>query len=334
MSKIIIGIHGLGNKPPKKLLKKWWKKSIREGLKAIGHPRFFLRFELVYWANFLNPIPRNPKITDKKDPAFLKEPYTPGGSSIKKEPGRLRIKFLDYLERQIDKIFLKKDLSLHFSSVSDLIMRRFFRDLDAYYSQTFINIHGSECLVKDVIRYELARIIRKHKKKDILLIGHSMGSIIAYDVLTKTAPDVKIDTFITIGSPLGLPIIMSKIASEQKNRLIKKAKLGAPENILRNWFNFSDLKDKVALNYNLNNDYYENSNGIQVIDQIIYNNYEYNGRRNPHKVYGYLRAPEFAEVVYHFLNHGRNEKFIRLVDKLNCWLARLLTTKIRGKNEP
>ena len=43
-----------------------------------------------------------------------------------------------------------------------------------------------------------------------------MGSIVAYDVMTQYAPDVSIDTFVTIGSPLGLPIIKSKIVAERK----------------------------------------------------------------------------------------------------------------------
>ncbi|UCE07731.1 MAG: hypothetical protein JSW07_06785, partial [bacterium] len=268
-----------------------------------------------------------PNIKNKKDPAFLKEPYTPGQNVITKRPGKVRQKVLEYLEKQIDKIFLKDDLSIHFSSVSDLIMRRFFSDLDAYYSQTYINIHGSECLVKDLIRQQLARIIKKNKRKDILLIGHSMGSIIAYDVLTQSVPDIKIDTFVTIGSPLGLPIIMSKIASEQRQVLIIKAKLATPENVHRNWFNFSDLKDKVAMNYNLNDDYDENSNHVRAIDKIVYNNYEYNGKRNPHKIYGYLRTPELAEVIHEFLNCGRNKRANWLVDKMNNLLAILFSKK-------
>jgi hypothetical protein len=35
MAKIIIGIHGLWNKPPKKNLNAWWKASIFEGIKRI-----------------------------------------------------------------------------------------------------------------------------------------------------------------------------------------------------------------------------------------------------------------------------------------------------------
>ena len=36
MKKIIIGVHGLGNKPPADVLEKWWAASIQEGLAAIG----------------------------------------------------------------------------------------------------------------------------------------------------------------------------------------------------------------------------------------------------------------------------------------------------------
>ena len=32
MPKIIVGIHGLANKPEKDVLAEWWVKSIREGL--------------------------------------------------------------------------------------------------------------------------------------------------------------------------------------------------------------------------------------------------------------------------------------------------------------
>ena len=60
MDKIIIGIHGLGNKPPKDLFDNWWQQSIAEGLKRIGRPRHDFNFELVYWADSLHPVPLNP----------------------------------------------------------------------------------------------------------------------------------------------------------------------------------------------------------------------------------------------------------------------------------
>ena len=53
MSKIIIGIHGLGNKPSRAILKEWWQKSIAEGLNKYNYPINQFEFELVYWADIL-----------------------------------------------------------------------------------------------------------------------------------------------------------------------------------------------------------------------------------------------------------------------------------------
>jgi len=210
----------------------------------------------------------------------------------------LRKKVREVLEDQLDRLFLNEDMSINFSNITDLIIRHYFEDLDAYYSKTTTDKHGNEHAAKDLIRERLARILRKHSKKKILLIAHSMGSIIAYDVLTQILPDVPIDTFVTLGSPLGMPTIVSKIASAQKGR--KKKKLTTPENILNEWYNFFDPEDKVALTYNLRGDYGKNSHSVQVMDKVVYNNYENNGERNPHKSYGYLRTPELAEVIHNF----------------------------------
>lgn len=317
MSKIIIGIHGLGNKPPEKLLKKWWKKSIKEGLRAIDHPRMFFKFEFVYWANFLHPEPLSPKIKDEDDPLFIENPYVPAKHFIKKKPSKIRQKILDYLEKQMDKLLLNEDMTINFSEVTDFIIHRYFHDLEIYYSSTFINTKGTEYLAREVIRKKLAQVLEKHQNKEIILIAHSMGSIIAYDVLTQTAPELCIDTFITIGSPLGLPIVISKIVSEQDKQFKSEKKVRTPENVLRNWFNFSDLEDKIAIDYSIAGDYEANSKQVRVIDKVINNNYEYNGHKNPHKSYGYLRAPELAEVINDFLNRDKTKVMIWLNDNFN-----------------
>jgi len=300
LSRIIIGIHGLRNKPPRKVLKKWWKKSIREGLRAIEHPRWFFRFELVYWAHMLYPEPFNPREKDKENPLYLSAPYRPAKDFHKKKPGRLRKKILETLEKQMDKIFLNEDLSINFERITDHIIRRYFEDLDTYYKATIQDSHNNEFLARDIIRTELAKVLYKHRKKKILLIAHSMGSIIAYDVLTQMVPYIEIDTLVTIGSPLGIPIIIRKILTEQKNLTLKE-KPKTPGNIVNGWYNFSDLKDKVVLDYTLANDFKENSRGIRAVDKVVYNNYEINGERNPHKSYGYLRTLECSEVIHDFL---------------------------------
>ena len=151
----------------------------------------------------------------------------------------------------------------------------------------------------------MAEVLKKHRRKKILLIAHSMGSIVAYDVLTRYARDVNIDTLVTIGSPLGLPIIRSKIIAETVTNAASEKSLKTPENILRNWFNLSDLKDKISLDYRLGDDFEENSRQVQPVDKIVVNNYEFRDQKNPHKSYGYLRTPEMAEIVRQFLAYKR-----------------------------
>ena len=108
MSKIIIGIHGLGNKPRKELLEKWWKTSIDEGLNNIGKKNVGYNFELIYWADILNNKPLDENEADKDSKYYLKEKYFPGREDF--VPHKVELKsFVDqFLYSQFDKIFTDK----------------------------------------------------------------------------------------------------------------------------------------------------------------------------------------------------------------------------------
>ncbi len=77
MSKVIIGIHGLANKPEQKVLTDYWKKSITEGLKnvRVQNPRF--NFVMVYWANYLYRYPMHDNQAYQFDKLYNSEPYLP-----------------------------------------------------------------------------------------------------------------------------------------------------------------------------------------------------------------------------------------------------------------
>ena len=307
MSKIIIGIHGLGNKPPKETLEEWWLKSICEGLINIDRFQFEPKFEMVYWADILNDKPLNNLITDPENPYYLDEPYTPGANLATLKQNTRRKKFLGFLEEQMDKIFLNEDLSSNFEFVSEMVFKKYFKELEVYYSKQPKVNDSSYKSVKDIIRNRLAETLKKQKGKEIFLISHSMGSIIAYDVCTFLVPNIKIDTLITMGSPLGFPVIVSKTAEELKASYPKIAKLQTPPNIQSKWVNYSDIEDNVALNYNLSDDYEPNSLGVKVTDEIIQNNYSIGDERNPHKSYGYLRTPEFSNLLADFIEKDRSK---------------------------
>jgi len=299
-SKIIIGIHGLGNKAPKEILSRWWRAAIDEGFRNTGKENIFCNFDLFYWADILNESPLDPDEKDPLHPLYLNEPYLPSKSYPQKKPGGLKKTFLDILESIMDKVFLNEDMTINFSSITDVILKKYFSDLNKYYTDKFVDNTGQEMLLKEIIRERMGVLLDKHRQKQILLIAHSMGAIIAYDVLLYSRPNIWVDTFVTMGSPLGLPVVMAKSIAELKSNNHSESRLTTPENIATNWYNLADLQDKVAINYNVSDDYDENSQHVRARDITVVNNYEHMGEKNHHKIYGYLRTPELAEILHTF----------------------------------
>jgi hypothetical protein len=125
-----------------------------------------------------------------------------------------------------------------------------------------------------------------------MLIAHSMGTIIAYDVLRdigKQYPSACIDHFVTIGSPLGMPHVRYQIAQEDAN-------VRTPS-LVNQWTNFADRRDPVAIDTHLANDFEPNSYRVRVHDDLVSN--DWGGIY--HNAYGYLRTPEVSRAIREFL---------------------------------
>lgn len=302
---IIIGIHGLHNKPSRMLLQSWWKQSIRDGLSRISKRKLYFRFVLVYWANLLYPRALSRRVKDETHSLFIDEPYMPPIKETNVKPGPFRKFGLFLADRLTNLLFLKGEINTPVNKLWDILIRRFFKDLDIYYFKSLGRKRRKHISGKKVLRERLRKMLIKYKKRKILLIAHSMGSIIAYDVLSSLPPQCQIHTFVTIGSPLGFPAIKRKIRLEQKADKSRSKDLTVPDAIQEAWFNLSDLRDKVALDYQLKDDYKSNHLGIRVVDLPVVNDYEKQGKSNPHKSFGYLRTPELAQVVHAFLS-GEN----------------------------
>ena len=315
MKKVIIAVHGLGNKPCRKTLKKWWIKAIKEGLKGINKPSRLPRFELVYWADILYSNPLDESVKDKDHPYYFKEKYVPASGITYPEAGRTRKKFQTLIDEAADNIFLNDDYSLNFTELTDSLLKKYFSDLHIYYSTSGTSLDGKVFRAKDIIREKAASVLKKYRNYDIFLIAHSMGSIIAFDVLKFLLPDIRINTFATIGSPLGLPVVLGKIAAENKiyNREIS---MKSPEPVKKHWYNFSDPLDKIAFDFKLSDDFQPNSSSVSPEDFIVSNNYEIEGTRNPHKSYGYLRTPRFSEVLYSFIKEKNRSFIFKYPDKI------------------
>ncbi len=310
MPKVIIGIHGLANKPPKTVLKEWWEESIREELKKRKRPFGNIPFKMVYWANFLYKYRLHDDNKYSFDDYFNEQPYR------KAKPGALKEYqegWLDYLRQKTQSIFdgpidtLKQTMGMDF--VTDALLEKKLKDLHFYYSERKIdNGKGKLRSARLVLQENLEEVLVAHKNYTIMLISHSMGSIIAYDVLRNLGRKNKgaeVSHFVTIGSPLGLPHVKGKIESE-RNYNNRRNRVRTPSIVTESWVNFADRRDPVAFDTHLSDDYGPNSSGVQVHDDLIANDYTYTDlnteeeKQNYHKSYGYLRTPELADHIASF----------------------------------
>ena len=134
MKNVVIGIHGLGDKPPEHVLRAWWLQSLREGAKRWQIDLKDLEFELVYWADILHPAPLDPEVSDSRARSTSREPYVPSLRSTPPSTHSLRKRIVDFLEEKFSRILLNDDFSINYQSVTDNLIRRYFKDLDSYYS--------------------------------------------------------------------------------------------------------------------------------------------------------------------------------------------------------
>ena len=301
MAKVIIAIHGLRNKPPKDLLLKWARLSIKDGLNYTDANVKLPKMELVYWADILHEKPLSIKETDKKSPYYIDGKYVPHQKITSCKQNKFRQFIINTLKKIIYAIFLKKDFSLRFKSISDKFIHNNFSDLEVYFNEN-CEANADACKQRDEINNRLISLLKKYKNDEIFLIAHSMGSIIAFDVLSFLSPNIGINSFITMGSPLGAPFVLSRIARLYKSNIQEHIKLQTPETVYKHWYNFADIKDSIAMDYKLSEEFSENNKGVKVKDFLVRNTYKFEGKANHHKSFGYLRTPEFIKVLSNFIN--------------------------------
>ncbi len=302
---VIVGIHGLANKPEKPVLAEWWQSSIIEGLhKNENAADLPFDFELAYWANRLYKHPLHNDEAFHFDKLYNDEPY------VEAVANTLKTKKDNFLDDLASKAFdlsgetldlLKEKFGVN--SAADAFLGKLLKDLNLYYQDQE---------KRTVLRDDLSQLLLSIQGSRIMIVAHSMGTIIAYDALTllgQSNPDFEVDHFVTIGSPLGLPHVKGKIMEEFTHRGDAEERVRTPSVVKKRWVNFADRKDPVALDVHLGDDYGENKENVKCEDDLVHNDYRIKKRgendfeRNHHKSYGYLRTPEFSNLIKDFLSN-------------------------------
>jgi hypothetical protein len=158
------------------------------------------------------------------------------------------------------------------STVSDLSVSQFTKDVYAYLTNPEI----SEFMDMGVIE-------AIGDSSDPIIVSHSLGTVIAYNVLKKR-PDINVPLFVTLGSPLGVGAIKRRIAP-----------ILYPAGVAR-WINAYDTMDVVSL-FPLDSNFItapliENDDNVK------------NSTENRHGISGYLTHAPVAEAIFRAMSAG------------------------------
>ncbi|MCC4596764.1 S8 family peptidase [Xanthomonas campestris pv. phormiicola] len=122
-----------------------------------------------------------------------------------------------------------------------------------------------------------------------VVVAHSQGSLIAYDVLREFgAEGCEVSLLLTLGSPLGLPVVRSMF-----KQWTGTEKLPFPACVKR-WVNVAERRDPVALDDDLNDDIADAQGRFHNIAGSRINP---DWQRNPHSGSGYLSIAEVRAEV-------------------------------------
>jgi hypothetical protein len=279
-------VHGIaqgGRKPQD--LEKIWVETLQEGFDAAGKswPEA-LRFDFPYYGDTLD--------------AFVAKARLPTPSGVVAKGQGQNLEFEKFMHSALDQLQVSGDISdqdvrsqmdpgasqekgiqnwgwvqaiarvidSRLTPASNFTIETFLREVYLYISRREVT---------DAIN---GLVAAKLTNEPTIVIGHSLGSVVAYNVIKSQRHALDLRQFITVGSPLGLRAVSSR--------------LGVVENVAKPaaWYNAYDGRDIVALNP-------LDGKWFPVRPKIVNNSGIDNNTDNRHGIVGYLNDRNVAAQV-------------------------------------
>lgn len=321
MAKHLILIHGRSTKPRRAVKQRLVLEALRAGLERVSAPAAArlrdgrVKVTLAYYGDILNALMikaepwRREQMVEFAD-GFYEPDHSydadlatllarPTANHTLAEYKRLRASVPD--EAMLDDVFrILSPVVLAFG-LTDNFIRSKLPDLGAY-----LMSRETGSTIRQRLQAPLERALRDGH--DVALVSHSMGCIVAYDVLWKLSRmsehrrlhDRKVSLWMTLGSPLGDQFTKRHLydANEPDDGRY-------PANITH-WLNIAARDDFVAYDGDTADDYKDMKKRrligrLEDLDRICT---FWSGREgsNPHKFYGYLNHPTVARRLGAWIN--------------------------------
>ncbi|PPC00921.1 hypothetical protein SOI71_01530 [Acinetobacter pittii] len=124
------------------------------------------------------------------------------------------------------------------------------------------------------------RILKKMREdEDYIVVGHSLGSVIAFQLLSDPSYQFSVKRFITLASPLSFRVIQSKLPSP----------ISRPSCIYGDWFNFYSQDDFLTA--------FPLCEAPFNFEPAIINQKIYTFANQPHEILGYLQHPSVIKAI-------------------------------------
>ena len=288
----IIFVPGMKPKPPERIHRQVLGRCMRAGLErvdpgAAAPLRDGARcLTAAAWNHAFYRRHRNIELDKRSIERILEE----------SEPSNRDIVDIEAFARRKTRILLRMGHAAPL--LSSLFARRSMRLTVTETHRYLMNWGGIARVVRDIVRSAL--LDAWSAGEQVLLIGHSLGSVIAYDTLWELShgerrENGRVSLFMTLGSPLASPMILRGV---QGARLSGRKRF--PE-IVDRWQNFSARGEITALHPRMGPHYGEmvELGSLKALQDCtgFYNHYRDRGRLDVHTSYGYLITRPVAESI-------------------------------------
>jgi endonuclease G, mitochondrial len=290
MRHTIVYVHGNGNKPRADRLRLEWDRALFG--RDVGRAS-----RMAYWApvRYSRPLDELPEMAAAELPHLVESPEqfiadtlleaVKEGGTVQAEASHRREPLEPWLARMT---YAAEALAGNGDSLEALplpraariaafraLVKRSFQDVHAYF------FGGDGDAMRAVVRKALTGI-----DGPVVVLAHSLGSIIAYDVLREFDDrDLAVPLLVTVGSPLGVTEVQDLVT----NPLEVPAVVGR-------WLNVSDLRDLVALDHTIRSEF-------RPVERC-HDAFVTNSSDNHHGIVEYLRSRPVRDAVLSLFGNG------------------------------
>lgn len=296
-------VHGRGFKPTKRDFSRLWRDALRAGFER-DRPDLLpalneAHIEVVYYADlsaeWLTKIGKKPREGDLQS----RRATLNGLKQLKKSQfGERHYNSIRGLLPAYEALADALDYPITFLRLGESLFEKYAPEIREYWADVHL---GSD------LRLVVAKALERAMKRvgPICLVGHSLGSILSYDVLWQMSHSSffrhakwnrQVELLVTLGAPLA-----NQTIREHLKGAVAPEEFRYPTNVGR-WINIAAEDDIIAHDETIVNDFRPmRKTGCKLTDHHIYNPAIRNGKPNPHEGVGYLIHPRTVKMLANWL---------------------------------